>query len=155
MKCGEEGRGLHVRQARAATVDDAGVGNDQEDPASRKSFAAAPRLEAGARDVRGEVTDVTKCTWQPVGTPSEYLEANLAPPQLSYIDADAVARAAHQLKSSSAQVGAERLSLVSKDLESHARLGALPEIEALLESFEIEFEEACEALASEQFGASL
>lgn len=52
----------------------------------------APRLEAGARDVRGDVTDVTNCTWQPVGTLREYLEANLAPPQLSYFDADAVAR---------------------------------------------------------------
>ncbi len=52
----------------------------------------APLLEAGARDVRGEVMDVTSCTWEPVGTPTEYLAANLEPPQLSYIDADAVGR---------------------------------------------------------------
>ncbi|MDJ0848442.1 MAG: NDP-sugar synthase [Myxococcota bacterium] len=54
----------------------------------------APLLEAGARDVRGEVTDVTGCAWEPVGTPQEYLAANLHPPQLSYIDADAVGRRA-------------------------------------------------------------
>ena len=67
-------------------------------------------------------------------------------------DADAVARAAHQLKSSSAQVGAVRLSAVCKDLEAHARAGSLAEVTALLESFELEFEVACEALASEEFG---
>jgi mannose-1-phosphate guanylyltransferase len=51
-----------------------------------------PRLAAGARDLRGEVTPVTEGVWEPVGTPSEYLSANLAPPALSYLDADAVAR---------------------------------------------------------------
>ena len=52
----------------------------------------APMLEAGAEDVRGEVMDVTDCEWEPVGTPEEYLAANLAPPQLSYLDPDARAR---------------------------------------------------------------
>jgi NDP-sugar pyrophosphorylase family protein len=52
----------------------------------------APSLAAGARDVRGEVMDVTDCTWEPVGTPAEYLAANLRPPPLSYLDADAEAR---------------------------------------------------------------
>jgi HPt (histidine-containing phosphotransfer) domain-containing protein len=63
-----------------------------------------------------------------------------------------VARAAHQLKSSSAQVGAARLSAVSKELAAHAREGSLAEVTALLESFEREFEATCEALASEEFG---
>ena len=52
----------------------------------------APRLSAGARDVRGEVMDVTNCTWEPVGTPAEYLAVNLRPPRLSYFDPDAQAR---------------------------------------------------------------
>lgn len=52
----------------------------------------APRLQAGLRDVRGEVTDVTECVWEPVGTLREYLAVNLAPPRLSYMDADARAR---------------------------------------------------------------
>jgi mannose-1-phosphate guanylyltransferase len=51
----------------------------------------APRLAAGARDVHGAFLP---CTWEPVGTLSEYLAANLRPPRLSYLDADAVARAA-------------------------------------------------------------
>jgi NDP-sugar pyrophosphorylase family protein len=52
----------------------------------------APRLAAGARDVRGEVMDVTSCTWEPVGTPAEYLAVNLRPPRLSYLDPDARAQ---------------------------------------------------------------
>jgi NDP-sugar pyrophosphorylase family protein len=52
----------------------------------------APLLAAGADDVRAEVMDVTDCAWEPVGTPAEYLRANLEPPALSYIDAEAIAR---------------------------------------------------------------
>ena len=52
----------------------------------------APSLSAGARDVRGEVMDVTNCTWEPVGTPAEYLAVNLRPPRLSFFDPDAQAR---------------------------------------------------------------
>ena len=51
----------------------------------------APRLAAGTRDVCGAFLP---CTWEPVGTLSEYLAANLRPPRLSYLDADAAARAA-------------------------------------------------------------
>jgi NDP-sugar pyrophosphorylase family protein len=68
-----------------------------EDLPERKIFShfddwLAPRLAAGARDVRGEVMDVTTCTWEPVGTPDEYLAANLRPPRISYFDPDARAR---------------------------------------------------------------
>lgn len=51
----------------------------------------APMLAAGRHDVRGEVLGPDRCVWEPVGTPAEYLEANLAPPRLSYLDADAEA----------------------------------------------------------------
>lgn len=54
----------------------------------------APRLRDGASDIRAEVTDVTDSVWEPVGTLTEYLRANLAPPRLSYMDADARAQAA-------------------------------------------------------------
>jgi NDP-sugar pyrophosphorylase family protein len=53
----------------------------------------APRLAAGASDICGEVLAPADCLWEPVGTPAEYLEANLRPQQLSYLDADARARA--------------------------------------------------------------
>ena len=52
----------------------------------------APRLRAGADDVRAERLDARACTWVPVGTPAEYLSANLAPTAVGYLDADAVAR---------------------------------------------------------------
>jgi hypothetical protein len=54
----------------------------------------APLLAAGASDVRGELAAPEACLWEPVGTPAEYLAANLAPASLSYLDADAAARAA-------------------------------------------------------------
>ncbi len=53
----------------------------------------APWLAAGAEDVRGELWGPAQCTWEPVGTPREYLAVNLAPPRLGYLDADALARA--------------------------------------------------------------
>jgi NDP-sugar pyrophosphorylase family protein len=52
----------------------------------------APRLAAGARDVHGELAAAAACLWEPVGTLAEYLEANLRPLRLSYLDADALAR---------------------------------------------------------------
>jgi len=53
----------------------------------------APRLATGARDVRGELVAPERCLWEPVGTPAEYLAANLRPQRLSFLDADARARA--------------------------------------------------------------
>ena len=43
-------------------------------------------------DARAERLDARACTWVPVGTPAEYLSANLAPTAVGYLDADAVAR---------------------------------------------------------------
>ncbi len=51
----------------------------------------APRLAAGARDVHAELARPDTCLWEPVGTPSEYLEVNLRPRRLSYLDAEAEA----------------------------------------------------------------
>ncbi|MCG8592221.1 MAG: NDP-sugar synthase [Proteobacteria bacterium] len=51
----------------------------------------APLLSAGARDIRGEIATPEACTWEPVGTPLEYLQANLAPPPLSFMDSDPLA----------------------------------------------------------------
>jgi mannose-1-phosphate guanylyltransferase len=54
----------------------------------------APRLASGARDVHAELASPDACRWEPVGTPAEYLAANLQPLRLSYLDVDAVARRA-------------------------------------------------------------
>lgn len=63
----------------------------------------APRLAAGARDVRAEFAP---CTWVPVGTPAEYLAANLELPALSFLDADAAGRARGTRFEADAVIGA-------------------------------------------------
>jgi mannose-1-phosphate guanylyltransferase len=52
----------------------------------------APLLTRGADDIRGVVLAPAECVWEPVGTLSEYLQVNLHPPDLSYLDPDALAR---------------------------------------------------------------
>ncbi len=49
----------------------------------------APLLADGASDIRGEFCP---CTWEPVGTPREYLAANLRRIRLGYLDPDARAQ---------------------------------------------------------------
>jgi NDP-sugar pyrophosphorylase family protein len=44
----------------------------------------APRLASGATDIRGEIVAAEDFVWEPVGTPAEYLAANLEPIQPSY-----------------------------------------------------------------------
>jgi len=51
-----------------------------------------PRLAAGHRDVFAQLLSGENGCWVPVGTPREYLEANLNPLDLSYLDADTRAR---------------------------------------------------------------
>jgi len=53
----------------------------------------APLAERGER-VIGECLDPHECIWEPVGTPEEYLAANFARPQLSYLDVMHAATAA-------------------------------------------------------------
>jgi mannose-1-phosphate guanylyltransferase len=65
-----------------------------------------PLLQAGARDIRAEVMDVTACAWDPVGTPEEYLAVNLAPPALSYLNPDVRAREAGAILESGLVIGA-------------------------------------------------
>jgi NDP-sugar pyrophosphorylase family protein len=48
-------------------------------------------LRRGAEDVRAVVARGDEIVWEPVGTPGEYLAANLARRSLSYLDAEALA----------------------------------------------------------------
>jgi NDP-sugar pyrophosphorylase family protein len=52
----------------------------------------APRLAAGARDIRALLLPPEACIWEPVGTPAEYLAVNLRPPTLACFDPDVRAR---------------------------------------------------------------
>jgi len=54
----------------------------------------APALARGAADVRGFVAAASEVLWEPIGTPAEYLAANLAPLALSYLDVGAATRRA-------------------------------------------------------------
>ena len=51
-----------------------------------------PRLQAGHRDIEGQLLDTAECTWEPVGTPEEYLRTNIQPPELSYLASSAILR---------------------------------------------------------------
>jgi len=46
----------------------------------------APLLADGRSDIRGQFAEPGTLVWQSVGTPAEYLAANLAPPALSFMD---------------------------------------------------------------------
>jgi NDP-sugar pyrophosphorylase family protein len=54
----------------------------------------APQLESGATDIRGKIVASNDFVWEPVGTPAEYLAANLDPIQFSYQEAIADAQRA-------------------------------------------------------------
>ncbi|HIF97796.1 MAG TPA: nucleotidyltransferase family protein [Myxococcales bacterium] len=74
----------------------------------------APLLSAGKTDIRGRLLGPDKLMWQPVGTPGEYLAANLMPPRVSFLgDARRVAPGT--------QILGESADLV---LGAGARLGA-------------------------------
>jgi len=68
-------------------------------------------------------------------------------------DPKAVAAAAHTLKSSSAQIGAVRLSALCKELEALGRSGSLERVPELFDEIVCEHESTCERLAVERFGA--
>ncbi|MBW1886045.1 MAG: NDP-sugar synthase, partial [Deltaproteobacteria bacterium] len=51
-----------------------------------------PALESGTPGVTGDLLAPDGCSWQPVGTPAEYLQANFQSPDLTYFDSDAKAR---------------------------------------------------------------
>jgi NDP-sugar pyrophosphorylase family protein len=87
---GEAGEGLFVgvRCLAARAFDDMPETDAFEDLRDW----LAPRIRAGERDVRAE-SMADDAVWEPVGTPEEYLSANLRLPHLSFIDADARARA--------------------------------------------------------------
>jgi CheY-like chemotaxis protein/HPt (histidine-containing phosphotransfer) domain-containing protein len=67
-------------------------------------------------------------------------------------DSAAIARAAHTLKSSSAQLGAVKLSALCKEIEARGRARSSDGIADLVREFDAELELAQEALAAEQLG---
>ena len=68
-------------------------------------------------------------------------------------DLQKTARIAHTLKSSSAQVGATKLSVLCKDLEECAKGGSLDEARELFDDLSAEIEAVHEQMAALRFGA--
>lgn len=78
----------------------------------------APLLQAGARDIRAEITGPDDGLWEPVGTLEEYLAANLRPLSLSYLDVEAASVRAGARVDPDGAGGAERV------IGAGARLGS-------------------------------
>jgi CheY-like chemotaxis protein len=64
-----------------------------------------------------------------------------------------LARAAHKLKSSSAQLGAQRLASLCKELEALGRAGTCEGASGIVTRLQAELEQVREALAAESYGA--
>ena len=69
------------------------------------------------------------------------------------MDLEKTARIAHTLKSSSAQVGAAKLSVLCKELEACAKGGSLEEARELFDDLSAEIEAVHEQMAALRFGA--
>jgi mannose-1-phosphate guanylyltransferase len=82
-----------------------------------------PAQARGAADVRGLVADADACRWEPVGTPSEYLHANLSVDAVSYLDLD---RASQRAGARCVRGADGRVSIV---LGAEASVGAGAELE--------------------------
>jgi HPt (histidine-containing phosphotransfer) domain-containing protein len=112
----------------------------------------APTLDEGI------LHEVLESTGDDIGFVRELIETYLAdtPAQLEAMaaaveadDAPALVRPAHTLKSSSATVGASRLSGLARELEMAGRSGALqPEVYASLDAAQREWQVTADALAA-------
>ena len=104
------------------------------------------------------LNEVKESTGDDIGFVRELVETYLAdaPAQLDAMtaaieadDAEALVRPSHTLKSSSATVGAMRLSSVARELEMAGRTGALePSVPDRLEAARTEWEAAADAFAA-------
>jgi HPt (histidine-containing phosphotransfer) domain-containing protein len=104
------------------------------------------------------LNEVMQSTGDDIGFVRELIQTYLAdaPAQLEAMtaaveadDADALVRPAHTLKSSSATVGAMRLSSVARELEMAGRTGALePSVPGRLEAARAEWNAAADAFAA-------
>jgi signal transduction histidine kinase/DNA-binding response OmpR family regulator/HPt (histidine-containing phosphotransfer) domain-containing protein len=113
---------------------------------AREPLGELRALEAqGAENLVGSVVDAYLVS-------STRLQRELVD-ALRGCDAQAVARVAHTLKSSSAQVGAEHLSGLCKEIEAQARSESTEGIAPLVDAVECELERVREALAAERLGA--
>jgi HPt (histidine-containing phosphotransfer) domain-containing protein len=129
---------------------------DWRPPREAKQPAARPLVPDALRELReleamGEAHLVSSVIDAYLAS-SARLERALVEAARSH-DAEALARAAHPLKSSSAQVGADRLAGLCKELESLGRAGDIADAAARVDAVCEELERVREMLAAERLGA--
>ena len=76
----------------------------------------APALARGLREIRGVVLAADRYVWRPVGSPAEYLRANLQPPRLSFLSRERMIAPGTRVSGSNSDVDVV--------VGAHARLGA-------------------------------
>ena len=113
------------------------------DPAALESLAQLE--QEGAADLRNRVVEVYLST-------STKLAAELRKGATAE-DPTRMATAAHTLKSSSAQVGAMKLSSLCKEIEALGRSGSVEGVAQLVDEVSRELESVHEGLAAQSFGA--
>jgi len=142
-----------VKWARPATPREAEAGKPREVLDEVEPRKASAQLNPAALDqlrkleARGKVGLVSRIV-QTYLSSSDEIMSNLRA-AVHDENAEALARAAHTLKSSSAQMGAEQLSALCKELEALGKEGSLEDAAGLVAQISAELEEVCEALAIE------
>jgi two-component system sensor histidine kinase/response regulator len=149
-------RRMIEKWARPGTPREPEAGRQSEVPgeaepkkgSSRLNPAALDQLrELEARGKRGLVSRIVQTYLKS----SDELASSLRA-ALDEENAEALARAAHTLKSSSAQMGAEHLATLCKELEALAKAGSLENVAGLVAQISEEFADIREALAIEGLG---
>ena len=155
-----------IRAAELTAALERVPGGGQRRPANDPGRRRQGRMSEADGPILDEavLTELTETTGGDIGFVRELVETYLAdtPAQLDAMtaaveadDADALVRPSHTLKSSSATVGAMRLSSVARELEMAGRTGALePAVPGRLEAARAEWTAVEEAFAAWLEGAS-
>ena len=128
-----------------------GEGGDPATAPSQPSVDPAA-LQALAELEQNESSDLLEELVDAYLSSSTQLSAQLRD-SIAAGDAKSMSVAAHTLKSSSAQIGAMRLSALSKQIESLGRAGSIDGARDLLGELSTELESVHEELAAARFGA--
>jgi HPt (histidine-containing phosphotransfer) domain-containing protein len=141
----EERAGNNTDESSRSTAAEAGLpeGDPADEPVldPRNLRALEAQIGNGAREFLVELVMLFKTS-----TPAvlDHLRAALRDG-----DSESLYQTAHQLKGSSANLGARRLSRLCGELEAQGRAGTTGDAPALISAIEIAFADACAALEAE------
>jgi len=132
--------------ASASAASPAAASGSSEPSVDLTALNSLPGVEEGGR------SDLLERVVTAYRSSSTRLSAQLCD-ALEEADPNAMADAAHTLKSSSAQVGALKLTALAKEIEARGRSGSLEGAKELVDELMIELESVHEELAVARFGA--